>query len=288
MSEKNKQTGFSKNKKIIIAVAAVLVCIIAAYLIAGAVNGSLNPTKWGKSETSVKETSHSLYCAVNYPDLQSDGAIWQTGGMAETHAINLKECLEKDFEKDFFKFASDGTISAVGELKAANGYSFAIQKNTTRSPEPLSNKPEEIILEDSMTYEIYYCDPDGEEITKLTAEIKEKTDISETQGSSDSSEPTESGSTGSFDELTTDPVDPVDPTDDTVSKATEPTENKETESELSSTPTKATDPTKTTNPTDPTKTTEPKDPAKSTDPTEKETLPAVADTDNIGDGSIFD
>lgn len=209
----------SRKSKLYTAIGAGAVgVLIVIYIILGAVFGSMNPAKWGKAaEPGAPSDEPSIVCAILYPDLQENGDIWQTGGMEPTHAKTMREALEADFEEDFFTFADDGTIASAGKLRAVNGYSFKIQKNTTRAPEMLSDKPADIGLVDSETYEITYCDPDGEAVTILSESIKE---ILATEPS-DSAQP-------SKDPDNTEPqTNPTDKTaDDPTDGKTKPTEGK--------------------------------------------------------------
>ncbi len=174
--ENNKNSKFFKNKPLLFTTIGIGIAglLIVIYIILGFVFGSMNPTKWGKTpDSDAPSDEPSIICAIFYPDLQENGDIWQTGGMQPTHAKNLREALETDFNDEFFTFSEDGTIASAGDLMAADGYFFKIQKNTTRSPEELSDKPADIELADSETYEIIYCDPNGEALTVLPEAIKE-------------------------------------------------------------------------------------------------------------------
>ncbi len=272
MSSKKVKQKTPPKKKIpvpCLIAAAAAACLLIGYLIAGAVLGSFNPAKWGKEKS--KPTAHAVTCAIIYPDLQDSGEIWQTGGMEQTNAVTMREALENDFDKDFFKFSDDGTIASVGDLTAANGYSFSIQKNTQRLPEKLPDKPSEITLVDSDTYEIFFCDPSGNRISMLTDKIKE-----ESAPKNENAEPTESGETSD----NSDTADNTDETrahsgesastDGTITEATESAANKPSEVEKNSEITgSATQQNSTDEQTDP-------------------TLSPTEDKDNIGSGLIFD
>lgn len=245
--------------------AAAAGCLLIGYLTAGAVLGSFNPANWGKEKS--KPTAHAVTCAIIYPDLQDGGEIWQTGGMEQTNAVTMREALENDFDKDFFKFSDDGTIASAGELTAANGYSFYIQKNTQRLPEKLPDKPSEITLADSETYEIFFCSPSGERISMLTDKIKEE--------SAPKNETAEGGPAGSAD--TKDSPDETrvhtgvsESTDGTVTEAAGSEAKNPSEIEHNSESTGAAAPQDGTN--------------EQTGPT----LSAAAGSDNIGSGLIFD
>ena len=251
----------SKEKKKIpvpcIVAAAVILCLIIGYLIAAAVLGSFNPTKW-KEEESVNVTP-AVTCAILYPDLQDNGEIWQTGGMEQTSAKTMREALETDFNKGFFTFADDGTIASVGNLTAANGYKFTIQKNTTRAPEKLSDKPSEIILADTETYEILYCDPSGNQIAIVTDKIKEESAPKNPSGENDRTENTEGESKNTS-------------VTETSSKTTSGAANNETSADTTSGE----------------ENTESTKPLSGKEEQNSSTLPQTAGLDNIGDGSIFD
>lgn len=196
--ENNKKGGILNNRPLlytIIGLGAVML-ILSVYIILSLVFGSMNPTKWRKNANSDAPSGESaIICAIFYPDLQESGEIWQTGGMQPTHAKTLREALESDFDDGFFTFAEDGTIASAGGLTATNGYTFKIQRNTTRSPELLPDKPADTELADSETYEITYCDPDGETVSILPEGLKEmsgtepKNDVAHTKDPDNSEDP---------------------------------------------------------------------------------------------------
>lgn len=151
----------SKVSNIVIGILCAAVVLGAAVAIVAAVINS--------QKTVVTPTgTPTVICSISYPDLQTSGEIWQTGGMQETACTTMREALEKDFADKFdITFDEEGNIASLGALKAENGYSFFIYESTTQGKNLIDKTPEQIELADSASYEIEYTDPNGDIVSIL-------------------------------------------------------------------------------------------------------------------------
>lgn len=163
---KQELTPAPKKKKsnasnIVIGILCAVVVLGATVAIVAAVVNS--------QRTVVTPTGEpTVICSISYPDLQTNGEIWQTGGMQETACTTMRQALENDFADKFdITFDGEGNIASLGELKAEDGYSFLIYESTTQGKNLLDKTPEEIELTDNTSYEIEYTDANGDIVSVL-------------------------------------------------------------------------------------------------------------------------
>ena len=108
-------------------------------------------------------------CAISYPTLLSDGGIQMSSMMDNYASGTMEDALKGGLNgRTTVTFDEEGNIASIGDLKAEGGYRFMIRTIASNGqPTVIDKKPADITLEFYASYEVYYADAEGMDVTYL-------------------------------------------------------------------------------------------------------------------------
>lgn len=134
---------------------------------------SLSLFSCSKEETGTTEAKSNrpaiTTCAISYPTLLDDGGIQMSSMMDDYASGTMRDALEGGLNgRTTVTFDEDGNIASIGKLTVEGTNKFLIRTIASNGqPTTLDKKPEDIILEDFVSYEVFYADENGMDISYI-------------------------------------------------------------------------------------------------------------------------